>query len=253
MPSGSDAEYIPLLIAQILNKEKSICNIVTCNEEIGAGTLGAAGGKFFSPIEPIPGYAMQGTQIGDGLEGLGDGVKTIAINARQESGEVISPSQQVDTILRECIKSGEVPVVHTVYGSKTGITHELDEETQKIVQKMNGVQVVDACQGRFRDSFVNEVLETKSIVLITGSKFYRGPPFSGGVIVPAEIMAQLQGIDATMPYGLNTFIGQAEIPRELPLWRKQMRENLNPGLALRWEAALAEMIPTLSIPEQERV
>jgi len=28
-----------------------------------------------------------------------------------------------------------------------------------------------------------------------------------------------------------------------------MRENLNPGLALRWEAALAEMVPTLSIPE----
>lgn len=82
MPSGSDAEYIPLLIAQILNKGKEICNIVTCNEEIGAGTLGAAGGKFFSPIEPIPGYAIEGTQIGDKLQGLGDGVKTIAINAR---------------------------------------------------------------------------------------------------------------------------------------------------------------------------
>lgn len=56
---------------------------------------------------------------------------------------------------------------------------------------MNGVLVVDACQGRFRDSFVNELLEGKNIVLITGSKFYRGPPFSGGVIVPAEIMSQL--------------------------------------------------------------
>ena len=93
MPSGSDAEYIPLLIAQILNKGKNVCNIVTCNEEVGAGTLGAAGGKFFSPIEPIPGYAQEGTWIGDDLQGLGDGVRTIAINARQESGEVISPSQ----------------------------------------------------------------------------------------------------------------------------------------------------------------
>ena len=67
MPSGSDAEYIPLLIAQILNKDKDVCNIVTCNEEIGAGTLGAAGGRFFSPIEPIPGYAIEGTEIGDKL------------------------------------------------------------------------------------------------------------------------------------------------------------------------------------------
>lgn len=55
-PSGSDAEYIPLLIAQLLNQDKNIVNIVTCNEEVGSGTLDAAGGKFFSAVEPITGY-----------------------------------------------------------------------------------------------------------------------------------------------------------------------------------------------------
>ena len=53
MPSGSDAEYIPLLIAKLRNHGKQILNIVTCNEEVGSGTLDAAGGKFFSPIEPL--------------------------------------------------------------------------------------------------------------------------------------------------------------------------------------------------------
>jgi hypothetical protein len=96
------------------------------------------------------------------------------------------------------------------------------------------VHVVDACQGRFKDSFLRELLEEQAIVLITGSKFYRGPPFSGGVIIPAETMAQLMQTEVKMPFGLNTFMGQAEIPRELPTWREQMRENLNPGLALRW-------------------
>lgn len=147
--------------------------------------------------------------------------------------------------------NGTVPVVHTVYGSKTGITHELDQDTYEKVQSLNGILCVDACQGRFRDSMLKELVDINAIVLITGSKFYRGPPFSGAVIVPAEIMARLQmmGSDIKIPYGLNTFIGQAEIPRELPRWREQIRENLNPGLALRWVASLAEMGPTLSIPE----
>lgn len=188
MPSGSDAEYIPLLIAQILNQGKEVCNIITCNEEVGSGTLDAAGGKFFSPIEPIPGYTAGDAQMGDPVEGLAEGVNTIAINARQESGEVISPSEQINQVLGDCLTSGTVPVVHTVYGSKTGITHELDEETHDKVKSLNGVLVVDACQGRFRDSMLTELLDSNAIVLITGSKFYRGPPFSGGVIVPAEIM-----------------------------------------------------------------
>ena len=55
-PSGSDAEYIPLLIAKLFNKGKDVLNIVTCNEEVGSGTLNAAGGRFFSALEPIPGY-----------------------------------------------------------------------------------------------------------------------------------------------------------------------------------------------------
>jgi hypothetical protein len=174
-----------------LNKGKPICNIVTCNEEVGSGTLDAAGGKFFSPIEPIPGYTAGETSNGDPLTGLADGVRTIAINARHESGDVISPYAQVNQLLQDCEASGELPVIHTVYGSKTGITHELDQKTLLKMKSLNGVHVVDACQGRFKDSYLRELLEDQAIILITGSKFYRGPPFSGGVIIPAETMAQL--------------------------------------------------------------
>jgi hypothetical protein len=60
-----------------------------------------------------------------------------------------------------------------------------------MVKDLNGIVVVDACQGRFRDSMLNKLIEDESIVLITGSKFYRGPPFSGAVVVPAKIMNQL--------------------------------------------------------------
>lgn len=73
-PSGSDAEYIPLLITQILNKGKDIVNIVTCNEEVGSGTLDAAGGRFFSELEPIPGFTKGPVGMSDPLEGMADGV-----------------------------------------------------------------------------------------------------------------------------------------------------------------------------------
>lgn len=55
-----------------------------------------------------------------------------------------------------------------------------------------------------------------------------------------------------MPHSLNTFIGKAELPRELSAWRDQVEDNQNPGLALRWVAALAEMGPTLRIPQDVR-
>lgn len=97
-PSGSDAEYIPLLIAQMFNENKKVTNIVTCNEEVGSGTLDAAGGRFFSALEPIEGYTADmegGPKMGDPLTGFGEGVETIAIDARAPTGEVYDASHDV--------------------------------------------------------------------------------------------------------------------------------------------------------------
>lgn len=76
-PSGSDAEYFPLLIAKLLNPDNNVVNIVTCNEEVGSGTLAAAGGKFFSHIEPITGYHAHiegGPKMDDPVLGLAEQV-----------------------------------------------------------------------------------------------------------------------------------------------------------------------------------
>lgn len=114
--------------------------------------------------------------------------------------------------------------------------------------------MADLCQGRFELERLHKYLNKNVVVLITGSKFYRGPPFSGGVLVSKSIMKELQemGDSAKISAGLNSFIGKNEIPRELPSWRKQLGDNQNPALALRWAAALAEMEPTLAIPSKVR-
>lgn len=67
MPSGSDAEYIPLLIAKTLNEGKQIVSVVSCDEEVGSGTLDAAGGRLFSSVEPIPGYTEGTLKVGDNV------------------------------------------------------------------------------------------------------------------------------------------------------------------------------------------
>ena len=123
-PSGSDAEYLPLLIAKLLNPDKHITNIVTCNEEIGSGSLGAAGGKFFSPLEPISGYHGHiegGPKMDDPVHELADNVDTVAINAREPNGNVIDANPKIEECLKACQESLSVPIVHSVHGSKTGI------------------------------------------------------------------------------------------------------------------------------------
>ena len=119
--------------------------------------------------------------------------------------------------------------------------------------------VVDACQGRFKREMLNDLDKSNAITLITGSKFYRGPPFSGAVIVPGSIMEELKRNsqnndkdwkdDSVVPTGLNSFFGINEIPRELPDWRESLFDNQNPALAIRWAAALAEIEKTLAIDE----
>ena len=93
---------------------------------------------------------------------------------------------------------------------------------------------------------------SKALVLFTGSKFFRGPPFSGAVFVPKYWMDKLKDIGSPVPKSLNTFIGKNEVPGELTSWRASLEPTSNLGLALRWEAAMAEIQPTLSIPEKER-
>jgi len=185
--------------------------------------------------------------MSDPVFGLADGVKTYAINARETSGKVTDCDAQIMEALSDCALEGGVPIIHSVFGSKTGICHEYQHEYEDQVRKLNGLFVVDACQGRFEKEMLHELMDKEAIVLITGSKFFRGPPFSGGVFVPKTIMDKLRSLkdNNQVPYGLNTFIGKNEIPRDLPLWRNDLADNQNPGLALRWVAALAEMEETL--------
>lgn len=89
-PSGTDTEYITLMIGKILNPGKKITNVLTCNDEVGSGCKNAAYGRFFMNLEPHPGYHehLGPNKKGKPLLELGDDVDCIDVKARQPDGEV---------------------------------------------------------------------------------------------------------------------------------------------------------------------
>ena len=74
-----------------------------------------------------------------------------------------------------------------------------------------------------------------ALVLLTGSKFIGGPPFSGIALVPARLTPA-----ATLPEGLGTFLRRAELPVGWKL-SPAFDADANPGLLLRLEAAVFEL------------
>jgi hypothetical protein len=100
--------------------------------------------------------------------------------------------------------------------------------------------VVDAAQMRVDQHTAAEHLRDGNMVIVTGSKFFGGPPFSGAVIIPARQAARLS-TGRRLPAGMAGYLTQADVPVSLPDLRAVARPGVNVGLLLRWEAALAEM------------
>jgi asparagine synthase (glutamine-hydrolysing) len=256
-PSGSDAEYLPVVIAKALHPHRPIVNVVTQLKEVGAGTSAAAGGLYFSTHAPLLG------RVPDGVERLAgfDNVSTICIPARKKNGTALDSSRLAQEAADQAVRTttGAFPILHGVFGGKTGLLDETMPASQDAGRRSLGV--VDACQGRFSLADLHGWLAQDSIVLITGSKFYQAPPFCGAVLVPKSIADQLRARPAPGPLdlydinGLGGFMTEKELPECLSSWAPMLQANqsdANIGLALRWEAALAEMESLSHVSDDRR-
>jgi len=243
VPSGSDAEYLPLAIARAIKGDVPISNGVTQLQEIGAGTAPASVGEYFSTHAPLKGKLEEGTKYLSGFDTF-DG---IAVPAREKNGDVINASQKMDEFVASTMAKGSYPIVHGVFGGKTGVRDETMPGSLDGGETSLGV--VDACQGRFSLDELHGWLKQDSVVLYTSSKFYQAPPFCGAVIIPPTIAAKLRAAPAPGPKemfsidGLGGFLTDKELPECLESWKPLLAkdDSANLGLALRWEAGLAGM------------
>lgn len=249
-PSGSDAEYLPIAIAKALHPDKKIVNGVTQLNEIGAGTAPASTGKFFSKYAPFLGdHGL------DYLEGF-DGIEGIVVDARNKDGSVVDAAQKMDEFAQEQIALGNYPIVHAVFGGKTGLRDTVMPSS--IDKGDTSMAIVDACQGRFTLAEMKEWMDNDAIVLFTASKFFQAPPFCAAVIIPPSIAEKLSTADAPKEMlganGLLGFVTDKELPSCMDTWKPYLNDDAinNVGLALRWQAGLFSMEKLESISDDER-
>jgi len=279
-PSGSDAEYLPLLLAifRLLDLPEhdwgnGILSVVTGAGEVGSGTVNAATGKHFSGVSPKPGYHIKNNAPIYNLPKNFPVVECIEVSIRNKGGHV-KLHEDVDEEVRDIVHTAlkeqnfRFVLVHMVTGCKTGhLVPSLSVLEELTAQYGNAIiPIIDACQGRLQEGALRTLISKGMLVLVTGSKFYGGPPFSGMVLLPAKISKE---IDAS-PHLTKTFDGKP-ILGDLPLFmddlllsddlpnmksvikqHHQGRRPYNWGLVVRWALALNEMTLFHRIPESVR-
>jgi len=105
--------------------------------------------------------------------------------------------------------------------------------------------VVDACQLRSGSTVLRRYLAAGCMVVLTGSKFMGGPPFSGALLVPPMLMDAM----APLPAGLADYSWRDDWPAAADDTRFAALSGAgNAGLLLRWRGALAEMSAFAALP-----
>lgn len=239
-PSGTDLEYVALTLAG-----PKVTNVLIGADEVGSGCALSAGGRYFAKETALLAAAPKGAAIA-GLEDTL--IYDIAVRdkggAPRSSDEIAAAIAQ---IAADAQSAGRTCLVHVVYGSKTGLILPALDELHALMARFPGLKVVvDACQARVTGKDIAALLARDCIVLMTGSKFMGGPPFSGFALVPP---AWADG--AVIAPGLADVFRRGEWPESWP-GCDVLPDGSNPGLLLRLEAALFELERFLAI-DGERV
>lgn len=252
-PSGTDAELVALALIAGSSRD-AVSNIVLGPNEIGGGSFQAAGGLYFDIGVPnvsakfltrIPNTPVD--------QQLADRTSVLPIDLRNMDGTLRSP-EEIDedavAIVNGEAARGNLVILHRVAHSKTGLFAPSDSVIQKL-QHRHGSRLwilADFAQGRVSRQTVVTALGRGQVVIVTGSKFFGGPPFSGALLVPRPLHPNETGL-FRFPIRFSDFLTSACLPDH---WQS-LRDNLpvagNPGLALRWLAALAEMRRYFGHPE----
>ncbi len=245
-PSGTDSQLHGLFAARAV-LAGPITSIVVAADQTGSGTALTAGGRHFSDRTALNTHVEKG----EAIAGLADGIETVHVDVRDGAGELrdlATLDAAVEDMVARAIARGRRVVLQAMDRSKFGWRAPSQDCLKAICARWpNAVQVViDACQARLGAKRISAYLARGYIVLLTGSKFFTGPPFSGAMLVPARISATLARTEP--PAGLCGYSARSDWPQAWPLLRGQLPRHMNFGMWLRWEAALAEMDAYFAVP-----
>ncbi|WP_344769229.1 hypothetical protein [Aeromicrobium panaciterrae] len=239
MPSGTDAEYIPL--AFLIGEDSTrIANILVAEGELGANTSLAAGARHCASTSPSSGESIV---KGAAIAGFPQGSVTLhPVRIRDEGGALRDDdalATEITMLVSAALGRGERVLLHVVESSKTGVQVPSVELVESLVAASSDRVrvVVDAAQGRLGDRELRDYLARGFMVIFSASKFYGGPCFSGAVLFPRTTWGAPRG---PWPAGLQHYLSRCAVP---PRWEMDawIETPTNAGLLLRWAAGLAEM------------
>jgi hypothetical protein len=249
-PSGTDAQLQALFLARALSGA-ALTTIVVAADQTGSGTEHTARGHHFNaatsngqPVtkaEPVAGLAGASTAVGL-LDEHGDFRSQAETDARV-----------IRAIERALARGGHV-LLQIMDGSKLGWRAPSEPCLEEIAARWpDRVRIlVDACQMRLGRPRLRNYLDRGYMVLVTGSKFFTGPAFSGALLVPAALSRKIDAIAAVAP-GLLDYCSRSDWPKAWPRLRAQFPVRQNFGQWLRWEAALEEIRTYYAVPDHFRL
>jgi hypothetical protein len=239
-PSGTDAELRALFLAKCI-LQPPVVSIVVGSDETGCGMSFAAAGRHFDSETANKFQVIKGERI----HGLAHDVNLCLIAVRAADGRA-RPPEEVDQAVFESVKaaivSGNSVILHVMAHSKLGTTAPTAECVHRIREVWGAsVQIIDdACQARVSRNQIKSYLAQSRIVLITGSKFFTGPAFSGAVLVPAALSARAAA-SGNVPIDFLKYTCASDWPPHFERLRAMLPRTVNIGQALRWRAAIEEM------------
>jgi hypothetical protein len=246
-PSGTDSQIHAQYVAQA-TLARPLVSVIVASDETGSGTANASVGRHFSS------GTSQGASVckGERITGFAEETASVAIPLRDGSGMLRSNAaidREVMAAIEQAVASGSAVVLHGMDSSKFGWRCPTLDCLHQIQARWGGsVQiVVDACQLRLGRRRLAYYLEQNFLVLITGSKFFTGPPFSGALLVPATVSTIMERIEA-VPAGLKLYANRNDWPLCWQGVRSRLPLRSNVGQLLRWAAAAEELRAYFAIP-----
>lgn len=239
--SGTDLEYAGLAAAW---DGRPLTAVLLGRDEVGSGCVHSAAGRFFAPETATGARVVAQAAIDPAFAGT----ELIDVAVRDADGRPrasAAVAAELALHVERAAANGRRAVVHVVHGSKSGLTLPALSDVEQLVAAYGDAMtiVVDACQLRIAPAVVRRYLDLGCVLLMTGSKFAGGPPFSGFALVPGAVRDRAR----PLPEGFRRLSTRAEWPADWP-GADCLMPSGNFGLLLRLQAALIEIERFAALP-----
>jgi len=214
--------------------------------ETGSGVAPAVRGQHFSGNAALGGKVVAMETLAGANPVV---VSSIALRNSDGSKRTLDEiDAETEQLIQASLADGQRVLLIMIDVSKTGLIAPAPHYVAALRQRYpDQVDVlVDACQFRLSGATLNAYLQKGCMVAMTGSKFLTGPVFSGVLQIPSRLVPRLS--QKKLPASMADYSARAEWPQH---WQAvhALSDQVNWGLLLRLEAALAELRAFRAIPE----